>query len=208
MPFVKSCIIFNAKFNFSVVTFSMKMTCPNLEHYSTIMESDSSMSSHKDESSADEFINSGSEYCVSETTKSCTSEEYSEEEGVPRFNRKRARSRYTFQNKKQQKQKSLRNAGLPYTSLSKSKKEINGRCVRPPCDAKCRFRCNELISESSRLQIFNKYWGCSDREFIASHMKAIKPKYRYSCTDGLRKLNTAFSFEVNSEVIRVCKTFF
>lgn len=192
----------------------MKMSCPNLGHYSNTMETDCSVPCHNDDSSTNAFSDSGSEFCVS--GKSTTSEEYSEEEeeeeDIKRLSRKRTLSRYTYQNKKQQKQKSLRKSGASYTSLSKSKKEVNARCIRPPCGAKCRLRCNELISESMRLEIFKKYWGCSDlqrqREFIARHMKEIKPKYRYTCTDGLRKLNNAFFFELNSKTIRVCKTFF
>nr|CAI5827665.1 unnamed protein product [Callosobruchus analis] len=46
------------------------------------------------------------------------------------------------------------------------------------------------------------------REFIASHTLAIKPKYSYSSTRNYRRLNSAFYFEINHERIRVCKKFF
>ncbi|XP_053948036.1 uncharacterized protein LOC128856745 [Anastrepha ludens] len=153
------------------------MSCPNLEHYSSTMESDCSVLCHNDDSSTNAFSDSGSEFCMS--GKSSTSEEYSEEEeeDIKRLSRKRTRSRYTYQNKKQQKQKSLRNSGASYTSLSKSKKEVNARCIRPPCGAKCRLRCNALISESMRLDSYSIYTPDQYTSLIAT-AKKTGPAYK------------------------------
>ncbi|XP_060810179.1 uncharacterized protein LOC106142604 isoform X1 [Amyelois transitella] len=106
--------------------------------------------------------------------------------------------------------KRLRNTGKAYESTSK--KQVPARKMGPTCGEKCRLKCSLKINETSRLDIFNKYWNLGDlrkqREFIIRHSTSIKPKYRYSSTQNFRKLNTAFHFQVNDDHIRVCKTFF
>lgn len=108
--------------------------------------------------------------------------------------------------------KLLRNSGKAYKSLSKSKKKIPERKIRSPFGNNCRLSCKSNFDEHSRLQLFNSYWELADlqrqREFIVRHAQEIKPKYRYSSTQNLRALNTAFYFEMNGSKIRVCKTFF
>lgn len=108
--------------------------------------------------------------------------------------------------------KLLRNSGKAYQSMSKTKNQIPERKLRPPCGAKCRINCTSKIDEPSRQQLFDSYWKLADlqrqREFIVRHSQEIKPKYRYSSTQNLRALNTAFYFEVNASRTKVCKTFF
>lgn len=108
--------------------------------------------------------------------------------------------------------KVLRNSGKAYHSLSKSKKQVPERKMRPPCGNNCRLSCKNNFDEPTRLQLFNAYWELADlqrqREFIVRHAQEIKPKYRYSSTQNLRALNTSFYFEINGLKIRVCKTFF
>lgn len=123
--------------------------------------------------------------------------------------KKRARKPLTWKTKVA---KILRNSGKAYNSLSKLKKQIPERKLRPPCGAKCRLNCKSKFDEPSRQQLFNAYWKLADlqrqREFIVRHSEEIKPKYRYSSTQNLRALNTAFYFEINGSRLRVCKTFF
>lgn len=101
--------------------------------------------------------------------------------------------------------KILRNSGKAYHSLSKSKKQVPERKLRSPCGNNCRMRCNSNFNEPSRHQIFNVFWELADlqrqREFIVGHSQEIKPKYRYSSTQNLRALNTAFYFEINGSKI-------
>jgi len=108
--------------------------------------------------------------------------------------------------------KVLRNSGKAYHSLSKSKKQVPERKMRPPCGNNCRLSCKNNFDEPTRLQLFNAYWELADlqrqREFIVRHAQEIKPKYRYSSTQNLRALDTSFYFEFNGSKIRVCKTFF
>lgn len=108
--------------------------------------------------------------------------------------------------------KLLRNSGQQYISSSKTKKVFTARQLRPPCKEKCRLDCSRKISETVRQDIFSNYWKLANlerqREFIASNIESIKPKYRYSSTQNLRNLNSAFYFEINRERVRVCKTFF
>lgn len=215
-----SCIIFNAKFNFSVATASEEFICPHNEHFAATVEADSRPSFEfehfltivKTEPGLsdlnDAASNAESEFLPSETSKSSSAEEYLLEKVHNK--RKNMYSGNKSESKKRQTQKSLRNSGLPYVSYTK--KVVPGKYIRRECDERCRFRCKELFAESRRLEIFNNYWGYSDlqlqREFIANHTKEIKPKYRYSCTNNYRKLNNAFFFEINSELTRVCKSFF
>lgn len=111
-----------------------------------------------------------------------------------------------------QETKFLRNSGQAYVSLSKSKKTFPKKKLLPPCGEKCRFQCSNKINEDIRKDIFSGYWALADlqkqREFIIRHTEPIKPKYRYSCTQNYRNMNSAFYFEVDGNRIRVCKTFF
>lgn len=108
--------------------------------------------------------------------------------------------------------KVLRNSGKAYLSMAKSKKQIPARLVRPPCGEKCRLKCKNKIDEVTRQQLFDAYWSLGNlerqREFVVRHSQEIKPKYRYSSTQNLRALNTAFYFEILGSKIRVCKPFF
>uniref|UniRef100_A0A6P7GS58 Uncharacterized protein LOC114341517 n=1 Tax=Diabrotica virgifera virgifera TaxID=50390 RepID=A0A6P7GS58_DIAVI len=108
--------------------------------------------------------------------------------------------------------KALRNSGQAYQSMSKSKKYISERKVRPPCGVKCRLGCTLKIDECVRHGLFDKFWKLKDlqlqREFVVRCSQPIRSKYRYSCTQNLRKLNTAFFFDINYQRVRVCKTFF
>lgn len=111
------------------------------------------------------------------------------------------------------KAKLLRNSGKAYTSTSKSQKQMKERQIKPTCNEKCKLKCYNKISEEKRKLIFKNYWKLGDlekqRQFINKHVTAIKPKYRYIREGSTRKdYNHAFNFEVDSETIRVCKTFF
>lgn len=106
--------------------------------------------------------------------------------------------------------KTLRNTGKAYQSATS--KQMPEKKMGPTCGDKCRLGCRLKMNDTSRQEIFNTYWGLGDlqkqREFIIRHTTEIKPKYRYSSTQNLRKLNTAFYFQLNDNRIRVCKTFF
>lgn len=93
--------------------------------------------------------------------------------------------------------KTLRNTGKAY-QLATSQ-QIPEKKLSPACGEKCRLGCRLKINETSRQDVFDTYWGLGDlqkqREFIIRHTTEIKPKYRYSSTQNLRKLNTAFYFQ-------------
>lgn len=195
------------------------MTCPNLEHYGTTLRilgfvtenSTTDLNDDSDESTADPFAdNSEDDFCPSDITEINSSDW--DENPQSTVSSKRKHSNYKSRNENQKRQKLLKNSGLPYQSQSKSKKNMNQKCLQPPCGEKCRLQCSKQIMESSRKEIFHKYWSTADlqrqREFIASHTTPIKPKYRYLCGQDFRRLNSAFYLEVNSKKIRVCKTFF
>lgn len=93
------------------------MTCPNLEHYATLMAL-METTNISDDSTSDPFSGSSEDdFYPSEVTASSSSEIESQETVA-----KKRCSRYKSQNKKQNRQKRLRNSGLSYTSQSSSKK--------------------------------------------------------------------------------------
>ena len=113
---------------------------------------------------------------------------------------------------KQTAAKIARNSGQTYTSISKSKRQIEARSLKPPCSQKCRLKCRDHINEVQRSIIFKKFWEFNDinlqRSYVSSCMNEIAPKYRYSNAQNPRKFNHAFYFIVDNDKRRVCKTFF
>ncbi|CAH2095602.1 unnamed protein product [Euphydryas editha] len=108
--------------------------------------------------------------------------------------------------------KTLRNSGKQYTSLSKNNKVMSKRALKSPCGSNCRLKCSENINQEEREQTFQSYWEMGSltrqRDFIASNMTVIKPKYQYKKEGNNRKAKHAFYFTVKGKKIRICKTFF
>ncbi|KAL0830179.1 hypothetical protein ABMA28_003636 [Loxostege sticticalis] len=134
-----------------------------------------------------------------------------EENTAPQEEKKKGRKRKRDEESwKQNKAKSLRNAGKQY--INKKYKEIKPRSVQPPCGDKCRLKCCEKISEDQRQTIFNVYWKLgkvdAQRSFIMSCMTNITPRYKYTNASNPRNCNQAFHFIVEGQSVRVCKTFF
>ena len=113
---------------------------------------------------------------------------------------------------KQNKAKKLKNSGQAYTSVSKSKKNIHAKTVKPSCPATCRLKCAERVSEETRKNIFTKFWNLGDlhkqRLFVNSCLKQVVPRYQYTNARRPRQSNRAFYLTINNEKIRVCKVFF
>lgn len=113
---------------------------------------------------------------------------------------------------KQNKAKKLKNSGQAYISVSKSKKSVPAKTVKPSCPATCRLKCRERVSEEVRQDLFTSYWKLSDlhkqRLFVNSCLKQVVPRYRYTNAIRPRQSNTAFYLTLNNEKIRVCKLFF
>jgi hypothetical protein len=167
-------------------------------------ESDASTSSSSDTENDSKNVEARTSEKDATQSKSNT-----DEEALPNKGKKRMSTPITWYAKKV---KLLRNSGQEYVSVGKSRKTVEARKVGPPCSDKCRFKCSEKIPNEERHQLFKAFYALADlhkqREFVARHTTVIIPKYRYSCTNNLRKLNSAFFFEVNGQRIRVCKTFF
>lgn len=113
--------------------------------------------------------------------------------------------------------KKLRNCGKSYRS-SKTKKEMPERKLKPPCKETCKFKCQSKITETQRQDLLNDYWKLGNIEkqwpFILQSMEEVKPVHRYVRVDEngtpapKRHNNSAFSFTLCGEKIRVCKTFY
>ncbi|XP_046665796.1 uncharacterized protein LOC124357786 [Homalodisca vitripennis] len=110
------------------------------------------------------------------------------------------------------KAKKLRNSGEEYKSSSKSRKLIEKKEIKPPCNDRCRIQCKTKINPDERQTIFKNYWALGDlsrqRDFIASHIQNIQPTYQYKREGNKRKPNQAFYFDVADKRVRVCKDFF
>lgn len=110
---------------------------------------------------------------------------------------------------KQNVAKNLRNSGKAYLSCT-TKKNVPARSIKEPC--KCRLKCSENINDTDRQTLFERYWAIGNinlqRSYIRSCMMEIRPKYKYTNAAKPRLPNNAFYFTVNSNKIRVCKTFF
>ncbi|XP_073999030.1 uncharacterized protein [Rhodnius prolixus] len=108
--------------------------------------------------------------------------------------------------------KIARNSGNQYVSSSKSKKIIAAREIKPPCKDTCKLKCNTKINDESRIEIFKSYWALGStqrqRDYLASCMTPIQPKYQYHRHQSKRRDNTAFHFNMDGIHIRVCKSFF
>ncbi|XP_052755623.1 uncharacterized protein LOC128202420 [Galleria mellonella] len=121
--------------------------------------------------------------------------------------RKRKRKEESW---KQNKAKSLRNAGKSYINMKN--KTINPRSVQLPCGIQCRLKCCKKITADQRQTIFDMYWNLgqvdAQRSFIMSCMTNINPKYKYTNASNPRNCNKAFHFVVEGQSVRVCKTFF
>ena len=89
--------------------------------------------------------------------------------------------------------KTKRNKGEKYISGGSNPKEVQARSLRPPCNAKCKLGCSKKIIEEKRLVIFRKYWDLGNlqlqREFLAKHITAVNPTYRYKREGSTRGLN-------------------
>lgn len=92
-----------------------------------------------------------------------------EENTAPQEEKKKGRKRKRDEESwKQNKAKSLRNAGKQY--INKKNKEIKPRSVQPPCGDKCRLKCCEKISEDQRQTIFNVYWKLGRVDAQSDHL--------------------------------------
>ncbi|XP_046970419.1 uncharacterized protein LOC124537590 [Vanessa cardui] len=154
--------------------------------------------------SIDDQVPSNSALSV-DTASPCIDDQNTEKKG-----RKRKVNTHLW---KRNRTKLLRNSGMAYTSMSKTKKEIKEKKMGAGCSDKCKLKCTTKFTTQERLLIFSEYWKTADllvqRQFIYSNMTEIKPKYRYTRVGSTRQnLNHSYYLPLNGERTRVCKVFF
>lgn len=210
------------------------MSCSSSSSTSSSSESSSESSSSSDEKdepfSSDDSILDPS-YQLDPGTE--TSEEEKDEENFQAYKKRKVINPTEIQKSGKKKKRNpemwqknqakiLRNKGEAYISIqikknedgtkSKLKKVRPKKSVQPPCAEKCRLKCFAKISNETRAQIFNEYYSLGNiekqREYIASNMSSVNPKYKYSNAEHPRKPNNAFFFIMSGTKIRVCKLFF
>lgn len=112
--------------------------------------------------------------------------------------------------------KRARNLGKAYEMHTASKKLRNERKMKATCTEKCKLKCAMQFSEDERKKLFSDFWQLGNiekqRQYIATNIHVIQPKYRYVCISGgtrnPRRPNNAFFFRLAEQNIRVCKIFF
>ncbi|CAH1967358.1 unnamed protein product [Acanthoscelides obtectus] len=108
--------------------------------------------------------------------------------------------------------KALRNEGKEYVSVSKTRKLHPSRTILPPCGDKCKLQCSKKFTDENRKTLFSEYWGLGNlhrqRDFLATSMSLVQPKYQYKRDGSHRQQNNAFYFILNNQRTRVCKYFF
>ncbi|XP_060810035.1 uncharacterized protein LOC132904130 [Amyelois transitella] len=147
---------------------------------------------------------------LSSSSSSGTSSENSADSSISPIRKTRKRQREP-ESWKFNTAKRLSNTGQSYLSV-RTKKTVDARKVKPPCNEKCRLKCFSKFTEQERKTYFDKYWDLRDiniqRAYIKSCMVEIKPKYKYSKNENPRKSNYAFYLNRSNTKERVCKTFF
>lgn len=102
------------------------------------------------------------------------------------------------------------NSGLPY--ITEGNKEKSGRSLKPPCDDNCRTKCNKKFSHEDRKEIHSRYWNLKNntlqRQFVASHLEKLCPKYRRTVEGSNRSVNLSYLLTLNGIKVKVCKKFF
>ncbi|XP_038221623.1 uncharacterized protein LOC119839431, partial [Zerene cesonia] len=173
--------------------------------------SSSSSSSGNSSSSSSNLSNSNEVFASLPSEQENVENEVSElaKSPIPKYTKKRKSCVDEWLTNKA---KTMRNTGKPYTSRSKTRKNIPARCLKPPCGEKCKLECTKKITDAMRTKIFDCYWQLGDlalqRNFIHKHIKPIIPAFRFFGKAQPRKVNHSFYFEVDGQTIRVCKTFF
>lgn len=205
-----------------IQTNPTNITIPDADTAETLLpDSDSSVNEenedpfyNSDESDKDpNYVHSGSESsdeCECEVLENLEIETEQQLDGeTAKRTKKRKRNKSTW---KKNAAKIARNSGNQYVSSSKSKKIIAAREIKPPCKDTCKPKCNTKINDESRREIFKRYWALGStqrqRDYLASCMTPIRPKYQYHRHESKRRDNTAFHFNIDGIHIRVCKSFF
>ncbi|KAF9405060.1 hypothetical protein HW555_014033, partial [Spodoptera exigua] len=111
------------------------------------------------------------------------------------------------------KRKLLQNLGKKH--LSRKGKEQKGKDMRPSCD-NCKFKCDTKISEESRKQVFDLFWGLGNHvkqwEFIGKYTK--RHMKRRITTDNESKRTQSVHYFLplllseNDSTVKVCKLMF
>lgn len=104
------------------------------------------------------------------------------------------------------------NSGIAHTSLRG--KEVKERSMKPGCSAKCRKKCQTLISVERRQCLFNTYYASGSKNsqwhIIGKLVHPNPIKQRKVVSDSpLRKISYAYHLsDENGQLISVCQTMF
>jgi len=92
--------------------------------------------------------------------------------------------------------------------VSESGKQVDNRSTKPKDCSKCRFKCNEKVSEECRQHIFTFYYSIGSYErqryFICEMITIVKPVR----SKGKKSVSHQYHLPVDNKKERVCRDFF
>jgi len=101
--------------------------------------------------------------------------------------------------------KKLKTEGKAYVNAKG--KLVPAKEMRPVDCSKCKQKCTDKISESTRKKIFDWFWKLgsytAQKEFVVSRVTQVATR-----TNKRRQVHRLFSFEINGKYEPVCKPFF
>ena len=129
------------------------------------------------------------------------------------FFRKR---KYTLEEWKKNKRKTLRLSGMEY--ISQRGKTVSARKVKPLDCTNCKYKCTTKVNEKERNNIFETFWSINSyqwqKDFLISRIEEEQTK-KYVVEEGnsdtpqrKRDVFRSYPFEVNESKKTVCKKFF
>lgn len=91
--------------------------------------------------------------------------------------------------------------------VSESGKQVDNRSTKPEDCSKCRFKCNEKVSEECRKHIFTFYYSIGSyerqRDFICEMITIVKPVR----SKGKKSVSHQYHIPVDNKKERVCRDF-
>ncbi|KAL4713815.1 hypothetical protein ACJJTC_015469 [Scirpophaga incertulas] len=140
---------------------------------------------------------------ITATTEVSVNQEISENTKPQVENKKERKRKRNEESWKQNKTKSLRNAGK--SCLSKKNKVTKPRSVQPPCGDKCRLKCCEKITVDQRQTIFDVYWNLgqidAQRLFIKKDQYDLCLQYKNSTPEQKVLLKESYDAHLEEKTL-------
>lgn len=108
--------------------------------------------------------------------------------------------------------KAARNAGKSYTT--RKGKMVPEKTLGPRCEAACKYKCQQNVSEEDRMLIFEKFYKTDthDKKWLfISNLVTVKPPAKAAADTASgknRSSSRSYFLRISGEMKRVCKVMF